>query len=289
MPDRPRTIDTSDQKKRVRDFFAADEHWQGAMYRSGDNSDPYVRMIARSSLYNSEMIQTLPDSDAGIAIDVGCGSGIYFHELVRKGYRVYGMDLSFEMIQTARARAKSTTGGQISLLQADVEALPIRATSADVIICVGVLAYLLDDETALQELGNVLKKGGHLLINVTNMMELGSLDYLFRKKIGALLRGRRFILGTTLDSEGVREHSSTRFHFKTYHPWKFEQVMQSKGFELVDARTLGFEFRILRRMKLLPVKAIDRLELLLERFIRNRKLPYLSYSGRRYIGLFRKS
>ncbi|MCI0691845.1 class I SAM-dependent methyltransferase [candidate division KSB1 bacterium] len=42
---------------------------------------------------------------AGLVIDLGCGSGIWAHELVEAGYEVLGVDISAAMIKLARKRA----------------------------------------------------------------------------------------------------------------------------------------------------------------------------------------
>lgn len=226
---------------------------------------------------------------SGRALDVGCGSGVYFQEILHKGWTVFGMDSSGQMITASRTTAgTSSNPDRIHLLQADVEQLPYKSGTMDVILFVGVLAYLLQDDRALEEIRRVLKPDGYLLLNVTNMLDLGSLDYLLRLKLRSLLRGKRLKLGATLDSSAVRKHSPTQFHFKTYHPWRFEKVLKGCGFTFVEARTLGYELRLLRRSHLIPLQWLDRLELAMERFSRERYIPYFSYSGRRYIGLFHK-
>ncbi len=41
----------------------------------------------------------------GLVIDLGCGSGIWAHELIKAGYEVLGVDISAAMIKLARKKA----------------------------------------------------------------------------------------------------------------------------------------------------------------------------------------
>ena len=43
--------------------------------------------------------------DAGLIVDLGCGSGIWAARLVAEGYRVLGIDISAPMIRIARRNA----------------------------------------------------------------------------------------------------------------------------------------------------------------------------------------
>ncbi|MGD0338881.1 MAG: hypothetical protein ABSB78_08840 [Bacteroidota bacterium] len=53
--------------------------------------------------------------------------------------------------------------------------------------------------------------------------------------------------------------------------------------------TYGFEFRILRRLPFIPTRWLDNAELALERLVHRFDIPYLSYSGWVYTGVFVKA
>ena len=154
------------------------------------------------------------------------------------------------------------------------------------------LGYLLEDGSALTELSRVLKPGGHLLINVTNAYALSDLDTRVRHRLTSVFRHRRTTgpgpghLPYAIRSEWMQKHR--QYSNKSYKLGRFEAFLERHGFTRKEALTFGFEFRVVRRLHLLPAPILDGLELHLERIGRKWKIPYLSRSGWGYLGLFLK-
>lgn len=200
------------------------------------------------------------------------------------------MDFSEEMVQRTHERLDH----QSEVLCGDIEQIPFKDSLFDVVLCVGVLGYLGEDSQALKEMHRVLKPNGLLLVNVENMMSLSNIDYVFRRRVSGF--AKRLLLskeqtvspGVSMVSPWVLNNRARGYRYKLYHPWKFEKMMAGFGFRLLDAMTFGFEFRILRRYKLLPERFLEQFEVELERVFRRFQLPYLSYSGEAYTALYRK-
>jgi ubiquinone/menaquinone biosynthesis C-methylase UbiE len=75
-------------------------------------SDDYDRFVNWESRLAYEMPfieRTLREADARRMIDVACGTGMHAIELVRRGYKVVGADLSASMIEQARENAAATS------------------------------------------------------------------------------------------------------------------------------------------------------------------------------------
>jgi SAM-dependent methyltransferase len=90
------------------------------------------------------------------ALDVGTGSGVLAEELVRRGARVVGLDLSLGMLVR---RAVERPPGVV----ADVRRLPVRSHVADLVTASFVLNHLHDPLPAVRELRRVLREGGRVL------------------------------------------------------------------------------------------------------------------------------
>src|SRR3954464_4450915 len=60
--------------------------------------------------------------------DLGCGDGYASYKLATKGYQVTGVDLSEQMLEKARVRAKDTTA---QFLKADISRVPVESGSFD--------------------------------------------------------------------------------------------------------------------------------------------------------------
>jgi demethylmenaquinone methyltransferase/2-methoxy-6-polyprenyl-1,4-benzoquinol methylase len=92
----------------------------------------------------------------GHVLDVATGTGLVAAELVRRGFEVTGVDLSPEMLAVARRRF----GGEVELINASAEALPLASESFDHLTVTHVLRYVADPEATLAELARVVRPGG---------------------------------------------------------------------------------------------------------------------------------
>ncbi|MFK2931815.1 class I SAM-dependent methyltransferase [Dyella agri] len=98
-------------------------------------------------------------------VDAGCGSGRYLlHALRRGAARAVGVDLSPQMLERADAELASLrTAAQVTLLQGNLEALPVPDAQADLTICGLVVGHVEHLGQALAELRRVTRPGGILL------------------------------------------------------------------------------------------------------------------------------
>jgi ubiquinone/menaquinone biosynthesis C-methylase UbiE len=280
------------QKDKVTSFFNDSKPWQGDLYDV--QHDYFARVIQRRKAYAMEMIGKLPGMPPGTALDIGCGSGVYLEELLQKGFDACGMDISNEMLSVTRNRlAGAIAEGRLRLAAGDVEHIPFDRNEFDLVICVGVFGYLLRDEAAIAEILRVLKPGGYLLLNLTNMYSLSDADFVLRRKITSLVRGSAATEGMpacpdyAMQSPWMLKHR--RYGFKSYNLWKYERLLHGMGFRRLDAMTYGYEFRILRRWKVLPERWLSAIELAMEKAFRKVTIPYFSYSGWVYTGVFQKT
>ena len=100
-------------------------------------------------------------------VDLGCGSGIMAKELIKKGGRVYGIDISKEMIAIAQKKAPQAKFKVGSFLDEEIP-------TCDVISGVGeVFNYLFDKKIDLKSLNKffrkchkALKKNGILIFDI---------------------------------------------------------------------------------------------------------------------------
>jgi len=122
----------------------------------------------------------LPDLRGATVIDVGCGTGRYLELARGRGARrLIGIDASREMLGRVDVPAARLTRG-------DVEALPVRAETAEVTICALTLGHVLSLRRAFVELARVTRAGGVLICSELH-------------PIGALLGWRR-----TFTADGQR-------------------------------------------------------------------------------------
>jgi ubiquinone/menaquinone biosynthesis C-methylase UbiE len=119
--------------------------------------------IDASLLYGS--IDALSDTGGGATIvDVPCGGGVAFRALrPDQDVRYIAGDLDEKMLTRARRRAARRSLGQIEFVRADMEALPLADSSADVFVSFSGLHMLARPDAAASEIVRCLKPGGELL------------------------------------------------------------------------------------------------------------------------------
>jgi SAM-dependent methyltransferase len=96
----------------------------------------------------------------------GCRDASHAAALVRRyGCRVVGVDLVLAGVPKGGAYdAASGTAGQVSLVQADIQALPLADGAVDLVWCRDTLSCLPDCGRALAECARVLRPGGGMVL-----------------------------------------------------------------------------------------------------------------------------
>jgi 2-polyprenyl-3-methyl-5-hydroxy-6-metoxy-1,4-benzoquinol methylase len=119
-------------------------------------------------------------------LDVACADGYFSKELVKAGYRVYGCDLSKEILGNAKRWGIKT---KVCNLE---KSLPYPPEYFDFVFAGEVIEHIIDTDFFLEECGRVLKKGGILIITTPN---LASLENRARLLIGIQPRLLEYRLG----------------------------------------------------------------------------------------------
>lgn len=98
-------------------------------------------------------------------VDLGCGSGAYL--AIKKQYNClyFGLDFSQNMLEVARTKAEELglTDG-VYLQRCNVENTPYPEDSFDLVLAIGLIEYFKKPEELIQEIKNILKKDGILII-----------------------------------------------------------------------------------------------------------------------------
>lgn len=103
--------------------------------------------------------------DAGIILDVGCGSGMVTRDIagLTKG-EVVGIDGSPEMIEVARVVLDEHDN--VELLVGDAHAIPFCDNTFDITTCNLLLMWSSDPQKVVNEMTRVTKKGGIVLASL---------------------------------------------------------------------------------------------------------------------------
>jgi SAM-dependent methyltransferase len=180
------------------------------------------------------MIPEIP----GRAFDAGCGTGIFSQYLVRRGWKVTAIDVSPDMIESARGY-ESERG--IDFRNSSLETFDEIPNTFDVILSLSSLEYIEDDESAIQKFHQLLKSGGLLVVSVPNKAGI------LRKMEGVVFGIRTITRDRLFGGRG----EYLKFQKRQYTPFELDILMRQFG--LKKKRGIFLSGGITRPNWLLPI------------------------------------
>src|SRR5688572_13777155 len=156
--------------------------------------------------------------DGETVLDLGSGGGIdVLLSAKRVGPRgkVYGLDMTDEMLALARENQAKAGARNVEFLKGQIEAIPLPDASVDVIISNCVINLSADKDRVLAEAFRVLKPGGRFA--VSDVVVMGEVS-------PELLRNMELwvgcIAGALQDAEYTSKLTNAGFAGVTVHPWR---------------------------------------------------------------------
>ena len=122
--------------------------------------------------YLEEIFARFQIEPCRVILDLACGTGSSTFPLLKRGYTVYGADISPEMLAIAGQRARES-GLAVKFYQQDMRCLQLPFQADVIVLYQDGLNYLLtagDLKKALQSIHDVLRPGGYFIFNL-NLVE----------------------------------------------------------------------------------------------------------------------
>ncbi|MEW8052176.1 MAG: class I SAM-dependent methyltransferase [Candidatus Thiodiazotropha sp.] len=169
------TQNSSDAEKTLQKNSIHDE-WVDN-YRTPDNEKFY-------NMAFDYIRDVFAQTEGDVVLDAGCGSCAKSKNLVDRGFRVVGTDLSESALELARKGLIGTGyDSQIELKCENLTDLSFEDETFSKAVCWGVLMHIPEVDKAVSELARIMKKGGTLAVSEGNMRSLQTNAIRAMKKI----------------------------------------------------------------------------------------------------------
>lgn len=127
----------------------------------GSTSAAHSFVVRRARVY-----ELLAGRPGGVLLDVGCGPGVTVADLTAKGFEFHGVDIAPVMIAECERRYGHLPSAHFSV--GVIERLNFPDAFFDVVVAMGVVEYVDDDDVAIKEMARVLKPGGSIIVTLPN-------------------------------------------------------------------------------------------------------------------------
>lgn len=144
---------------------------------------------------------------SGSILDVGCGDGNFLSRLAeqKKGFELYGFDISDEAIRLAKRKKFISDLFVGDLLKK--ETLPRKRF--DVVVCSEVLEHIDDYKKALKNISGLVKRDGKLIVTVPHSMRYWT------------------------------EHDRYAMHFRRFEKKELDRDIKNLGFSVLESFAWG--------------------------------------------------
>jgi SAM-dependent methyltransferase len=161
-------------------------------------------------------------------LDLGSGGGIDVLLSARRvgpTGKVYGLDMTDEMLALARENQRQAGATNVEFLKGTIEAIPLPDNSVDVIISNCVINLSTDKDAVLREAFRVLKPGGRFAVS----------DVVIRGEVPADVRRSMelwvgCIAGALEETEYTAKLKAAGFDTVEVEPWRVYNVEDARSF-----------------------------------------------------------
>ena len=101
-------------------------------------------------------------------LDIGCGDGSLSLHLLDESNQITLLDRSRSMLDIAQSRIPQSALHRVRTLNTDFMTAQLGGASFDLIICIGVLAYVEDRDLFIRKATALLKPGGTMIVECTD-------------------------------------------------------------------------------------------------------------------------
>lgn len=232
-----------DNEKRIKRYFTTTlDYWQN-LYDG--NTFTNLHMADRKKIVLDLVRQISAGKNLNI-LDLGCGTGILTLSLIEEGHYVVSLDCSEQMVFKLKEALKdhNTESFQGAVIGTATQT-PFCSEYFDVIICIGVFQYQLNDDDLLKEISRILKKNSFCVFTLPNLMQINHIFDPFYYFCFAAQTGKKILSNLTDRNLGNSkamggEMNNLSVYSKKYFLWQLNKSIDKYGMKIRDVIGFGY-------------------------------------------------
>ena len=233
----------------VRNYFSHQSEYWDSLYSAPEGPEGFLKHeLTRRKEIVFDSIEENKVAPLRSALDLGCGSGQYTAPLSQMGLDCYGADISEEMLTLAQQ--KLPPDSSVTWIHSDCRNVPLDDQSVDLILCVGVLEYLTDDQPALEEIRRLIRPNGLAIVTFPNTYKLRNLLNPYYYLIRVWTYHFKNNTSGTNDSLDYCKAIVRRYSYL-----KIRQLAKQSGFQTLALKGCAFGPFSLWKKDILPLKS----------------------------------
>lgn len=265
-----KTVNHKEQKQIDERFNAESTFWTEAYRRT----DVFGMNIRRRQAVALSYVEGLYLPKNARALDIGCGAGFMAIALAQRGFLVDAVDHASAMIELTQRNAKQKgVNNRIHAAAGDVQELPFDDCSFELIVSLGVIAWIPDLRKALTEITRVLVPGGFFVLSLSSPYGGWTDPPLY-------LQG---ILKRNLERTGLRNPPNA-VHARYYSIKELKKYLYQAGLMLTRNTNAGFRPFTIFNHKVFSERTEAKIHHKLHLYV-DRRYPVMGLLGSQYVAL----
>ena len=160
--------------------------------------DAYLRGTAQLDVRRRILRHMVPSVEGLTLVDIGCGDGSVSAQFVAQVQRLVLLDRSATMLERAKDRIQPDATSKVEFVHGSLE--QFQSEPADVVLCIGVLAYVPDVGDALRRVSELTKADGRVIVQFTDSASWCGAAFRGYFRLRGCLGKPSLLNGTSFDS-----------------------------------------------------------------------------------------
>ena len=165
-------------------------------------------------------------------LDIGCGDGVWYLELLRRGYSITGIDVSGHDLSKLKERAKKFRVNP-EVMKQDAQKMRFKPESFDKVFSICTIEHIPDDNKVFNGIYKLLKNGGKCVVSIP--LYRTSLYSRLIVKLPRPLKRLFFVDGVVNsgnEDDLIAFHSKKYSHYHNYNEREIIRRLEKIGFKI---------------------------------------------------------